>query len=398
MKLILAIVALTILAAPLPAEAANNVYKKWAFKTEEDIYSWNYSGMEEAMLQSNGIQFEVEDQAVMFRNLPEGFHRNVDALRVSYNPAELDEVSLLFLSFDTEGEIHRNFRITFPVIEDGGQTKYISLDSHRRDINRSGVFAFSFKGNSENVSVNSVEFLSYSTREKITGAWKSFWTMQNFEPFTINIMHGPVISVDEDSINDDENWHILSQSINSYLLVGLAIFGCALLFREAFRSGRKKETWETVKWRIIITFFSVIAAVWILYDLRMGAEFVRNVVRDHSEYVVAEDSEKQFRDLGNFHEFIVFAKPLLADHMQYEVFFKDKWPYYGILRYETYPARPNLDEPVSDTWLIYDRSDITIDDDGRLVLKGVPFTEPGVMLGRFDEKSFIYRASVLPSE
>ena len=68
-----------------------------------------------------------------------------------------------------------------------------------------------------------------------------------------------------------------------------------------------------------------------------------------------------------------------------------EWPYFGSLRYYTYPSLPNPDEPVSDTWVIYDRSDITVGEDGMLYLNTEPFTKPGELLGRFDENSFVFR-------
>jgi hypothetical protein len=44
-----------------------------------------------------------------------------------------------------------------------------------------------------------------------------------------------------------------------------------------------------------------------------------------------------------------------------------------------------------DTWVIYRRSDLTVGADGRLMLLDEPVTNPGTVLGQFDENSFVFR-------
>ena len=147
---------------------------------------------------------------------------------------------------------------------------------------------------------------------------------------------------------------------------------------------------------VLRTFFACIAVVWVLYDYRMGAEFIVNVFRDHRMFIAANSAEATFRDLGKFPSFVAFAKPFLEETKVYEFFVPDRWPYFGMMRYETSPAMPNPGDPLSDLWVIFDRSDMSVDVGGRLVLAGNPITKPGTLIARFDEKSFIFRGSYAP--
>ncbi len=395
MKLILAITALTFLATPLPAQAdSGRLYEKWEFRTEEDINAWNYAGLDEGGLSADGLKFDVDEKAVLYRSLPEGFHSEVDAMRVRYDAQDLEEVSLLFITLNDDGSIGRHYRIGHIVEDEGTVSKYVPLALHRWNIRGMEMLAVSFKGESKDVSLDSVRFLHYTFPEKMMGLWRSFWTMETFEPFTVNIMHGPTVVTDIGPYREENaHWQILARSLNAYLLVGLSIFGVCLLFWGAHMRTHRGWSWQTTRKRMIFLFTGVIASVWVLYDMRMGAEFIRNVARDHIQYISAEKPDRTFRDLGNFYDFVNFAKPLLSDYAQYELFLDTKWPYESILRYETYPSRPNQkEEIVSDVWVIYDRSDVTIGEDGSLILNQEPFTAPGELIGRFDEKSFIYRA------
>lgn len=397
MRFLLVAIAFSILAAPLPAEASKRLYEKWEFRTEADINSWNYTGLDEGILTTEGLEFDVTERAVMYRELPKGFHRHVDALRIRYDAGDLEEVAILFLKLHEEDQkIELRYRLSYPVEEEGPVSRYIPLSLYTGDIRGTDVLAVSYKGDSPKVSFDSVRFLHYTFLEKIAGAWKSFWSFEGFEPFTINIMHGPMIVTDIGALKEDGiGWQSRIHSVNAYILVGLSLFGVGFLFWGFRMRLSQGWSWQKTHRKVLLIFAGAVAAVWIFYDARMGAEFVRNVMRDHMQYVAAESSEREFRDMGNFYDFIGFAKPFLTDHMQYEVFLYSRWPHAGVMRYYTYPAKPNQDDPVSDIWLVYDRDDVSVSQDGSLIVNNNPFTEPGEMLGRFDENSFVYRAAPL---
>jgi hypothetical protein len=370
--------------------AGERVFEKWLFRTGNDIEAWNAVGAETAELTSEGITFDVDKQVIFYRKLPEGFHEHVDGISVRYNATGLDEVSLQLIRPDESGGIGKRFRLYFP-IKKGLTTEYVPLNFYPKDIAGTEYIAMSFDGNAKNVSFDSVRFLHYTPLEKLVGAWTSFWKLQPFTPFSINIILGPTVTTDRGPYEDFTMWRQLSISINAYLIVGFALFGIALLFYGVWIRRKHHVVWDDVRRRTLRLFFLTLAVVWILYDARMGIEYVRNVYNDHAQYVFAAAEDRTFRDVGNFYDFVAFVKPLIADRDAYEVFLAEEWPYFGILRYETFPHRPNPGEPIFDTWVIYNRTDITVADDGRLHFNDQPISKPGEVLGQFDARSFVFR-------
>ena len=377
------------------AEAAKpRVYELWQFKEDGDVDAWNYAGLEQGELMSEGMRFNVIDRAAFFRPLPEGFRDHVDALRLRWDATGLDEVAVLFLTLDDAGEIAKRFRLAFP-IQEGPTYEYIPLDFYRKYIEDADILAVTFVGNATNVTFDSVRFLQYTRIEKLRGVWESFADLQPTTPYSINILLGPTITSDIGPFRDYRDWRQLSLSLNAYILVGISLLGIALLFIALVRRNRG-EDWIVVRNFILKTLFTCIAAVWVLYDFRMGAEFLTNVYRDHRAFIAVDPKEAMFRDLGKFPSFVAFAKPFLEKENVYEFFVPDRWPYFGMMRYETYPALPNPGDPLSDLWVVFDRSDMSVDAEGRLVLAGNPITNPGTLVARFDEQSFIFRGTYAP--
>ncbi|HLD07664.1 MAG TPA: hypothetical protein VJB60_01225 [Candidatus Peribacterales bacterium] len=390
--LVLGIFTLTSLFFPQKTWAkAGEIYEDWTFRDEEDIRAWSYKGMEEAALTDEGLQFDIQANATMFRALPEGFHQHVDAIELSFDAMTLKEVALLFLTFDDEGKIVRRFRMSFLDMADGPVHQYIPLEFYRREVEKTEVLAMVYEGSAQDVTFDGIRFIHYSLFEKLIGAWKSFWNMQSFQPFTINILHGPVIVKDRGPFSLREDQRVMALSANAYFLVGIALFGLAMLFIALYRVRMKRESWENVRLSSLRVFLGTVFALWLFYDLRMGMEFLQNVAHDHFSFVIAEEREKEFRDVGKFPEFIAFAKPYLKDVPLYEFFTAERWPFFGMMRYETYPAKPNPGEPLADIWVIFNRRDMGVDTENRLTLSGNPITLPGTVLARFDVSSFIFR-------
>ena len=381
-----------LLLSPSALEAkSSRFYEKWEFRTEEDINDWNIAGLEKVEIMADGLRFDVNEQAALFRLLPEGFVKNVDALRVQFKQLDgLEEAAILFITLNAEGEIASRVRLILGAREEGGM-EYIPLDFYPKELYNADVFALSLKGNANGVVFGGVRFLHYTTFEKIAAVWRSFWTFESLNAHSINLIFGPVITTDGGPFDKIFQWQTYATSANAYFLLLIALAGIALLFY-AFVQTHRGRDWTSARRSLLINYFLLIGAIWLLYDFRMGLEFVRNVAQDHVQYIAAPVSERTFREHGRFYDFVEFADEFIADREGYEIFLPDIWPYYGAIKYLTYPRKPNKDEPIYDTWLIFDRWDIYVDD-GRLfgVDVDAPFSRRGEILERFDDTSFIFR-------
>ena len=375
---------------------AERVEEVWLFRTEQNISEWHYAGLEEGTLTQEGLQFSITDQAAIFRALPADFDRTVDGIKVYIDPIEGVEASLLLMQVEEAENVRKRIRIALtPEEGDIVSGFYVPLTYYKKDLKGMNTIAISLMGKAENVSFGGVRLFGYSPLEKLQGAFRSFLIFEPFRPHMINLLIGPVIMPDPMPLPLTRETLPLSTSVNAYFLVFIALSGIVLLLYAVFLARVRGKAWPELRAMILTRFFLSIAAVWVLYDLRMGYEFLRAVSLDHTSYISAPADTRTFRDMGRFYEFAAFATPFTSDRDWYELFAPDSFQYFGLMQYHTYPSLPNDGEPVSDTWVIYQRSDITLGEDSRLYHAGEAFTAPGVLLLEFDESSFVFRETSL---
>lgn len=229
-----------------------------------------------------------------------------------------------------------------------------------------------------------IELSRTNILERSLEAVRSFWTFDALRPYSINFVWGPQIG-----LNAAERSHLYDMLPPIYLsgtliitIVLLGIIAMLMLLKKLKRTSRT----NTVQ-RIFI----LLVGAWILFDIRMGTEYLTWIWQDRVQYITAEPGQREFRDRDAFYDFANFAIPLLRDRESYVFFAERPWPYLGNMRYLTYPSIPGIDYLHDDTWVMYRRPDMTIDSAGQMTIDGEPVSPPGKVLGRFDEHSFIFR-------
>lgn len=231
-----------------------------------------------------------------------------------------------------------------------------------------------------------IELRDQNIFEQVLEPLRSFWVFDTYRPYSINFVWGPQIGW-----NTAERQHLFdvvppvslsgTLAMNVMLLVLMAAMYCIGVWRKT----QKKQTLKRIG--ILLLF------VWILFDARMGSEFLSWVWTDHTTYISAEHGQRQFRDRDAFYDFADFAAPFVIDRESYVFFAEYPWPYLGNMRYLTYPSIPGIDYLNDDTWVIYRRSDMGVDELGQMTVDGEAVSPQGKILGRFDDTSFIFRVS-----
>jgi len=237
------------------------------------------------------------------------------------------------------------------------------------------------------IVVHTIELVKLSLGEKIKSLWSSFWTFDEYRPYSINFVWGPVFGTNPAEIS------LLYRYLPPQFLMGMKaihiFLACTLIIGGiAYAITRKKIIPKIL--------FVLLLGTWIVLDARMGSEFLSWVKHDHDAYIAAPAGMREFRDRDRFYDFAEFVKPLVHDRQRYIFFASYPWPYLGNLRYITYPTLPAFNLREDDTWVIYDRPDIGVSADGRLVIEGSIVSEPGKVLGAFEQGSFVFRGHPLP--
>ncbi|HVW66564.1 MAG TPA: hypothetical protein VHA78_02420 [Candidatus Peribacteraceae bacterium] len=277
---------------------------------------------------------------------------------------------------------------------------HINADGNAQDIDvvptdnplwswQTDQFGIGFPAGSD-IVIQSITFKQYSTWEKIAEAWKSFWTFDQFRPYSINFLWGPEFTFSPTAranLFTSLPPHGMSADRLFYSIIGIAVLIGLVFF---FFSPTRREGLKTGT--VIVC--TVFIAIWILFDLRMGSEILSYAFTDIRTYVSPPANEKTFRTHGNFYTIAHAMLPTIEKYDHYVVFEPNDSPFYANLRYMSYPSIPM--HPEQDTskvhlWVVMDRRDVQIGADHRLADgNGKILTASGHVLQDFGNGTFLF--------
>jgi len=237
-----------------------------------------------------------------------------------------------------------------------------------------------------NIVLQTVEFSGSSSVDMLMYPLKSFFTLDQARAYSINFLWGPLMTYSQDQYDallttmppQADSW-------NRVLYVAIIIALLWTLWRKR-QTGRKA----------VVVFFLFFAFLWIVYDARMGAEIIGYAQKDVQTWWSQPYELKDYRDRGSFAAFADLVQEYTEGKDAYAFLASHGWPYWSTIQYSTYPALPRTLEDVDesiDTWIIYNRNDITIDASNRLSLDNKPISPPGKVMLNFEPGSFVFITS-----
>ena len=177
MRILLSITICLLVALPTPAAA--RAYEKWLMRTDADVAAWTYAGLGEGEMTPDGLQFAVEGEAALYRLLPDGFHRYVDAVVIHLSHASITSATLIFMEVDDATEqILRAEEIPISLNSNGVTDAYVSLYPHRSAIQGMNTIALRLDGEAASVTFDGMRFIYHSLLEKVVGGVRSFFTLE----------------------------------------------------------------------------------------------------------------------------------------------------------------------------------------------------------------------------
>lgn len=240
--------------------------------------------------------------------------------------------------------------------------------------------------------IQSIELTSWSPAEKLAEAVKSFWTFDVRRPSSVNFLWGPHVAFNP--LTRELMFRVTpppAPSANRYfyfVMAAVAAWAYIMYMRKHPHPKRRALTLLMVS----------MAALWMLYDLRMGAEFFGYLQRDYNTYWSKPVGQRTFRERSYFNDFAAAITPLVQDREKYIFISTHRWPFLGLVRYYTYPSIPThpfQEEKQVDTWVVYRRPDFVVNDHGELENEGIRVSAPGRVLHEFEEGTFVFREGPL---
>jgi len=250
-------------------------------------------------------------------------------------------------------------------------------------------FAIALPAGSD-VIIEELQFRHWPLYERIGERWKSFWTFDTFRPYSINFLWGPLIS--SNSPARDLLYATLpptSPSVTRYFYVVLAIVAIGALVA-SLKPWRRQKAFG---W-----FLAVFVLIWLIFDIRMGAEILSYAVRDVQTYVLPKPAKKELRNFRDIYARIDAMLPTLQEHDKIALLVPVREVYEPVLRYEAYPHVVVTDPAAmsgATAWVVMDRADMWVDDSGHLrqgndTVTSRVVTGVGHVAVKIDENNFLF--------
>ena len=245
------------------------------------------------------------------------------------------------------------------------------------------IVGFAFPAGAD-VVIERVYWRGFTTAEKLSEAWKSFWTFDAFRPYSINFLWGPLFTFNPLERADlFENLPPNGWSANRlfYLLIAIAAASWVILaFMKKSRTGA-------------IAFAVVFALCWVIFDLRMGLELLVYAKRDIQSHVLGEGRTRQLRTHGNFYAIAEEILPVIMEHDRYVIAAPDDSGFYPNLRYMSYPTVPVFRDGDTEgvkLWVVLNQKNLRIVDDHIVDETGTQLTGTGTIRMQLDDHTFLF--------
>jgi len=379
MRRIVLILAIGVL---FPLSASAKQVTSWNFLNGNVPGQWQVQGISTAEPTERGLIIKTDKGGGMHRATD--FNHKVDGIRIVFTSIEKTEAIFRWHENGTPETHMVQLPITF---RPGGKFELeIDLTPFEQWDPRTDIVGFVFPAGTE-ILIESIDFIDWGLFENIGYAWKTFWKFDKYRAYSINFMWGPLFTYNQFAY--EQLWFNSpprSDSVNR-LFYAILIFGLIIVVVQWW----KKKAFQ----KAVRGFFILFLCLWMIFDLRMGLEYFSYLLHDYVTYISVPPTQQAFRERGSFYALMQGIKPHIQERERYIFFAPIPYPFSGLIRYYTYPILPTLPSEVEsgiDTWVVFERADIIVNENRQLVLEDEIISPPGSKIHEFNPGSFVFRA------
>src|SRR3989344_4293016 len=350
----------------VPSLCAAESVTTWNLVNHEKIEGWKATNITSVQLTPDGLAISTQTRGQLVKAA--NIRHDVDSITITYS--SIAGANGVFF-WHAKGMPPTEAYQTPISSRRSAAAQQLVLDMGRVpewDTKKLDSLGFAIEAGSQ-MTLQAVELSGPGLLDKIVYPARSFFLFDDMHAYSINFLWGPLMTYSEEQMQRlYSQVPPLGKSANPvFYAVMLVAMVATFVLRKRLRHPSA-------------ICFLVVAVLWIVYDARMGAEFIRAAHKDIQTFWSKPVELRDFRDRGSFNAFARTVAPYTEGKDRYVFIASRGWPYIGTIQYETYPALPaSYEEDAAkdaDTWIVFDRSDITVNTEGRLVLEGNPISPP----------------------
>jgi hypothetical protein len=371
---------IALLLSPVIASAANTT--TWSFLGGEIGREWRMQGQAVTFADIGGLRIKAQSDTQIFRET--ALTHDVDAVEIVYMAPRPTEAVLLWRQKGARSED----AVQLPLRFDAAMSpSTLSLDVawYREWYPRTELLGLQLPAGAD-IQILRFDLLGWTLPEQAAALLRSYGTLDDLAPTSVNFLWGPILTPSPLAAAElyeelPPRGRYANIALYAILLIALA----ATVVYGRFGAPRKG----------LLAILGIAGALWIVSDVRMGVEILSYLHDDIATYWSRPEEERIFRERADFRVFLEKAQVLVANRERYIFMTQYPYPLLGLMRYHTYPALPVApqasDEGV-DTWVVYDRPDITLNEQNQLAEGGRAISRPGTMLLTMREGTFVFRS------
>jgi len=367
-----------------------------ALASAEDLMIWNFRNqmpkpagvaqLTQAKITPEGLHIRTEQDGFVFWD-KKPIEIDAEVISIRARAARPVEAMILWQDWNATGSDLLQMFIKIPASE-SIQSTDIDLSSYSQWNWTTERFAIGFPAGTE-VIIEEISFRRFAITEKIVDAWKSFWTFDEFRPYSINFLWGPQIATN--AVGRAKMFEELPPSSSSaaWIFYGVAII--AAIVAVAMRYLTKDAT--SGRRNGLVLFGTTVIVLWILFDLRMGLELLSYAKTDVQTYAIKEADDQELRTHGTFYAIADKILPYIQQYDKFALFTLPDSPFFANLRYMAYPSvivREGDDTTGVPLYVVIEREDIKVNEAGHLVKGDTILSPPGKIMGKVSDFTFLF--------
>ncbi len=371
--------ALIVFLAPAVASAAQTIV--WDFTQSQVPGEWQIRNTDSATPTEAGLEIRTSTEASLARLTDTS--ASIDSVRFLFSSATPAQITFIWNDKGTPPDQVVRLPFSIPAgLSDIplDMTVYPQWNHHPTLV---GLFLPA----GTHLTLRRIELVSLAPPDKLWNAWKTFWMFDDFTPMSINFLWGPIIRFVPTNpatlfaTPPPQGW-----SANRVFLALLLLAALAALWQWRFRWWPKRSA--------VLLFLSIAGALWIFFDVRMGAELFRNAATDWNTYLSQPPDRRIFRSFEGFYTTLDQSLSILRSQPRYGLIAPPDLPIASRTQYFAYPSvgvGPTDGYGVT-TWLVWQRPDARVRN-GTLYFQDAIIARNGSIIRDFGNGSFLYQAA-----
>ncbi len=358
----------------------------WDFRNANVDGKWTVTQTMTATPQADGLHLHANDAGNMTREIDRNSH--IDAVRFITKASQSTDASFVWHTDAVLGGNLLNLRTEIQASDTELTTEVDP--NYYAEWDHPDTLGIGLPAGAD-ITLVAMQTVHWSPLEKLSEAWKTFWTFDAFKAYTINFLWGPLITfnpIARHQLYYSEPPH--AQSANRYFYYFFAIVAIITAIHWFVR-GRPRPARK-----YMMALVGTFAALWLFYDMRMGLEILDYARYDYKTLYATDPANREFRNYKNFYVMVDAILPRLMQEKTYAILVPDQTSLHGMLRYMTMPVLPyesSEDPKDAKVWVVFKMPNVKVDDQGHLTEDGKVLTAPGHVIQQIDDSSFLFEIS-----